>query len=143
MEEKMERIEIPFTYTYDQFTVFFHDDHVFVGEKDFPIGQCCVDILSDDYLENYITEAIEYLGPAIDRNYERWGHTFTMEYNQQHRKDNVLLPLERNPASYDEAIAQLMDTIKSRGSFLDNNIETLYGYCHKSVNKQFEYQGGK
>lgn len=100
-------------------------------------------ILSDDYLENYITEAIEYLGPAIDRNYERWGHTFTMEYNQQQRKDNVLLPLERNPASYDEAIAQLMDTIKSRGSFLDNNIETLYGYCHKSVNKQFEYQGGK
>ena len=100
-------------------------------------------ILSDDYLENYITEAIEYLGPAIDRNYERWGHTFTMEYNQQHRKDNVLLPLERNSASYDEAIAQLMDTIKSRGSFLDNNIETLYGYCHKSVNKQFEYQGGK
>ena len=40
MEEKMERIEIPFTYTYDQFTVFFHGDHVFIGEKDFPIGQC-------------------------------------------------------------------------------------------------------
>ena len=48
MKEQMERIEIPFTYTYDQFTVFFHDDHVFVGEKDFPIGQCCVDIMNLD-----------------------------------------------------------------------------------------------
>ena len=100
-------------------------------------------ILSDAYLENYITQTIEYLGPAIERNYERWGHTFTMEYNQQNKnKFNVLLPLERNPGSYDEAIAQLVDTIKNRGNFLDNNIETLYGYCHKSVNKQFEKQGG-
>ena len=48
MEEQMERIEIPFTYTYDQFTVFFHGDHVFIGEKDFPIGQCCVDIMNLD-----------------------------------------------------------------------------------------------
>lgn len=40
MEEKMERIEIPFTYTYDQFTVFFHGDHVFIGERDVPVGQC-------------------------------------------------------------------------------------------------------
>ena len=99
-------------------------------------------ILSDAYLENYIAQTIEYLGPAIDRNYERWGHTFTMEYNQQNKKDKVLLPLERNPGSYDEAIAQMVDTIKNRGNFLDNNIETLYGYCHKSVNKQFEKQGG-
>ena len=39
MKEQMERIEIPFTYTYDQFTVFFHDDHVFIGERDVPVGQ--------------------------------------------------------------------------------------------------------
>ena len=48
MKEQMERIEIPFTYTYDQFTVFFHDDHVFIGERDVPIGQCCVDIMNLD-----------------------------------------------------------------------------------------------
>ena len=48
MEEQMERIEIPFTYTYDQLTVFFHGDHVFIGERDVPIGQCCVDIMNLD-----------------------------------------------------------------------------------------------
>ena len=48
MEEKTERIERSYTYTYDQFTVFFHGDHVFVGERDRPVGQCCVDIMNLD-----------------------------------------------------------------------------------------------
>lgn len=100
-------------------------------------------ILSNAYLENYITETIEYLGPAIERNYERWGHSFTEEYNRQQATDTVLLPISRNPGSYDEAIEQLLDAIKSRGSFLDGNIEALNGYCHKSVNKQFDYSSGR
>ena len=48
MEEQVARKEIAFTYTYDQFTVFFHKDHVFVGEQDYPVGQCCVDIMNLD-----------------------------------------------------------------------------------------------
>ena len=48
MEAQAERIELPFTYTYDQFTVFFHGDHVFVGGQDFPMGQCCVDNMNLD-----------------------------------------------------------------------------------------------
>ena len=99
-------------------------------------------ILSDEYLKNYIAEVVEYLGPAVTRNYERWGHTFTMEYNM--KADTVVLsPLERNPSNYDEAIAQMIDAIESRGRFLDQNIEVLYARCHASTNKQFKYQGGK
>ena len=37
-----------YTYTYDQFTVFFYGDRIFIGKKDYPIGQCCVDILNLD-----------------------------------------------------------------------------------------------
>ena len=48
MAEEMERIESEFTYTYDQFTAFFYNDRVFIGKKDYPIGQCCVDILNLD-----------------------------------------------------------------------------------------------
>lgn len=54
MEARAERIELPFIYTYDQFTVFFHRDHVFVGERDLPIGQCCVDSMNLD--EAVLTE---------------------------------------------------------------------------------------
>ena len=48
MEEQWERTYIPYSYTYDQFTVFFHSDHVYIGERHYPIGQCCVDILNTD-----------------------------------------------------------------------------------------------
>ena len=37
-----------YTYTYDQFTVFFYGDHVFVGENEYPIGQCCIDVMNLD-----------------------------------------------------------------------------------------------
>lgn len=65
MAEQMERIEIPFTYTYDQFTVFFHGDHVFIGEKDFPIGQCCVDIMNlDEQVLHEINRRVRESVPA-------------------------------------------------------------------------------
>ena len=48
MAEEMERTEFEYTYTYDQFTVFFYGDRVFIGGKDYPVGQCCVDILNLD-----------------------------------------------------------------------------------------------
>ena len=48
MTEGLERTQATFmyTYTYDQFTVFFYGDHVFIGGKEYPIGQCCVDIMN-------------------------------------------------------------------------------------------------
>ena len=46
MAEEQLRIELDYTYTYDQFTVFFYGDQVFVGRKDYPIGQCCVDVMN-------------------------------------------------------------------------------------------------
>lgn len=48
MAEEMERTGFKYTYNYDQFTVFFYGDRVFVGKKDYPIGQCCVDSLNLD-----------------------------------------------------------------------------------------------
>ena len=48
MAEELEGTVYEYTYTYDQFTVFFYGDRVFIGKKDYPIGQCCVDILNLD-----------------------------------------------------------------------------------------------
>ncbi len=33
MAEQTEGIYIPYTYTYDQFTAFFHSDRVYLSEK--------------------------------------------------------------------------------------------------------------
>ncbi len=44
MAEKQLRIELDCTY--NPFTVFFYGDRVFAGKKDYPIGQCCVDVMN-------------------------------------------------------------------------------------------------
>lgn len=46
MAEDLARIERTYTYTYDQFAVFFYEGNVFSGGKKYPIGQCCVDVVN-------------------------------------------------------------------------------------------------
>ena len=54
-----------YTYTYDQFTVFFYGDRVFIGRKDYPVGQCCVDILNlDEPLFDEIGQRVNDFIPA-------------------------------------------------------------------------------
>lgn len=65
MAEEMERAEFEYTYTYDQFTVFFYGDRVFIGKKDYPVGQCYVDILNlDEALFDGIEQRVKEFVPA-------------------------------------------------------------------------------
>lgn len=65
MAEQMARIEGMFTYTYDQFTVFFYGDHVYIGGKEFPIGQCVVDMMNlDESVLDEIDRCVRELAPA-------------------------------------------------------------------------------
>lgn len=105
-------------------------DDYFVDKIVRRYGELRKTYLSDEYLLEYIDETIAYLGPAIDRNYELWGYSFAEE-------NSLLLPIERNPRSYEEAINQLKDIIVERGIYMDENIETLYALSHNSRNKVF------
>ena len=56
---------IPYTYTYDQFTVFFHGEHVYIGGKAYPVGQCCVDVMNlDEKNLDEIDHRVEQFIPA-------------------------------------------------------------------------------
>ncbi len=87
-------------------------------------------ILSEEYLYNYIDDVVEYLGPAIDRNYEKWGYMFEEEHD-------MLKPTERNPRTYDESIQNMKDFIASRSKLMDQNIETILQYSEDSKIKKF------
>lgn len=89
-------------------------------------------VLSEDYLLDYVDATISYLGDAVDRNYEKWGYTFAEE-------EDLLLPTQRNPRNYEDAITQLKIAIIERGDYMDNNMTQLYRYSHESTNKQFNY----
>ncbi len=90
------------------------------------------DVLSDEYLSDFIDSALDYLGPAIDRNWKVWGSTFEPStVKAAHR----LIPIERNPTSYGEAIDELRVFIDKRGTWLDAHIESLKQYSHESAVK--------
>ena len=86
--------------------------------------------LSEEYLLNYIDDVVEYLGPAVDRNFERWGYTFDEDYE-------MLSPHERDIHSYGDAIEQLKSFIISRGAWMDENIESLRQYSAESKVKKY------
>ncbi len=87
---------------------------------------------SDEYLMNYIDDVVEYLGPAVKRNFDKWGYTFDQNFT-------MLYPKERNLTSYDAAIKQLKNHLLERAAWLDENIETLKSYSAASAVKQYTY----
>ena len=87
--------------------------------------------LGEEYLMRYIDETLAYLGPAIDRNFSVWGSTFT-DYR-------TLIPDERNPDSFEDAVEQLKHWLHERGEFVDENIHTLNQYAHPSRNKIYNH----
>lgn len=65
MTEQAERTEGVFQYTYDNFTVFFYGNRVFVGGTDYPIGQCVVDMMNlDASVLNVIDRRVREFIPA-------------------------------------------------------------------------------
>lgn len=86
--------------------------------------------LSDDYLNQYMDALIQWLGPAIDRNFQVWGYTLEMD---------MIFPSERNPRSQQEATDQMRSFIQTRGAWMDENIEILLQYGHPSKVKKFNH----
>lgn len=88
-------------------------------------------VLSEEYLMDYVDETLEYLGPAIERNFEVWGNTFA-DYRP-------LIPDDRNPDSFEEAVEQLKDWLCDRGNWMDENFHTIQQYAHPSRNKTYNH----
>ena len=88
-------------------------------------------VLSEEYLMDYVDETLEYLGPAIERNFEVWGNTF-----EDYRP---LIPDDRNPDSFEEAVEQLKDWLCDRGNWMDENLHTIQQYAHPSRNKTYNH----
>lgn len=87
---------------------------------------------NEDYLFKYIDDTVAYLGEAIDRNYKKWGYSFSYA-------SDILVPMERNVRSYDQAIQQMKDCITNRIAHMDGSLDRLYVICHDSMNKTYRY----
>ncbi|HOD93085.1 MAG TPA: CotH kinase family protein [Clostridia bacterium] len=87
-------------------------------------------VLSEEYILEYIDQTVKYLGPAIERNFEKWGYTFVYD-------KGMLEPAKRNLKSYEAALNQLKEYIIARGKWIDENIDTLMQFSHESRNKPY------
>lgn len=88
-------------------------------------------ILSEEAVEGYIAGVQDYLGPAMERNYEKWGYSFLPE------KD--LLQEGRKIGSYEAAVEQYETRLLRRMRWMDEHIEDLRSYSHESKNKKFNH----
>lgn len=88
-------------------------------------------VLNETYLMSYIDETLAYLGPAVERNNQRWEEAVTQW--------EPLSPDYRNLHSHEEAVEQLKEWIYERGIWLDENIYTIQQYCHPSFNKVYNH----
>lgn len=86
-------------------------------------------ILSEEALDRYVDETVDFLAPALARNDARWG-----DVSQQ---ANLLTPAERNLTSRTAAEGQLKGYLHNRGRWLDEHIETLLQYSAPSRVKQY------
>ena len=89
-------------------------------------------ILSEEAVESYIAGVQSYLGPAIERNFEKWGYSFLPE------KD-LLYEDERKIGSYEAAVEQYETRLVRRMRWMDEHIEDLRSYSHESINKKFNH----
>lgn len=117
--------------------IYLFKDEAFVDQVIDRYRQLREEFFCEEYLFAYIDSVVEYLGPAIDRNFEKWGYSFQSTYNGV--SYDYLVPTERNVRSHEEAINQIKETISARIAYMDNNIDRLYSLCHESVNKKYNH----
>ena len=87
-------------------------------------------VLSDAYLNGYMDAVVEWLGPAIDRNFSVWGYALDKD---------MISPAGRNPHTHTEAVAQMKRFCAERGAWMDEHIDILRQYSHESKNKKFNH----
>ncbi len=92
--------------------------------------------LSDEYIVNYINDTLNWLGPAVERNYRRWKSAYETDMLDT-TEENIYV--NRNQYTPKEAQEFLCNWVIERGSWLDDNIDVLNHYCHPSRNKDWDH----
>ncbi len=94
-------------------------------------------VLSEASLTAYVRQTEEWLGSAVDRNYEVWGYSFDTTQLSNFERRYLVVGSDQgveevNPSSYAEAMDWMLTYMSERGQWMDSQIESLRQYCHPS-----------
>lgn len=82
-------------------------------------------ILSDESVEDFVEETVAYLGPAIDRDWARWGYYYTaggyLEVDDPKEGD-------RNTHTHQEEVERILNVLSRHGAWMDEHMDSLYQF---------------
>lgn len=81
-------------------------------------------ILSDESIRAYVEQTIDYLGPAIERDWARWGYYYTNGGYLQPEASGV----DRNTKSYREEVEKILSVLSEHGAWMDEHLDSLYQF---------------
>ena len=79
-------------------------------------------ILSDDAIRDFVEKTVDYLGPAIERDWARW-HYFYVD------SDPLAIDPDgtnRNTKTYDAEVECILNALSEHGAWMDEHLNTLY-----------------
>lgn len=88
-------------------------------------------VLSDENIIKDIDGAVEYLGHARERDWNRWGYFYTSNYLNDISDENGNIIL-RNTKNYEEEVKKIKTVLIEHGRWLDDNIDSLYQFSEYS-----------
>ena len=87
-------------------------------------------ILSDESIEKFVNDVVEYLGPAIDRDWARWGYYYVYGNYLSTGLDSTE---NRNTRTYKEEIDRILNVLSKHGDWLYNRMDSLYQFKAMSL----------
>jgi len=104
-------------------------------------------VLSEEFINQYMDDVIEWLGSAVDRNFDVWGYSFDptlvgvgltdmsamgIRIPTREERDMGMTIHDVNPTSFEEAIEWKREFMNNRGRWMDEHIESIRQYSHPS-----------
>lgn len=101
-------------------------------------------ILSDEYIEQFIDDTIEYLGNATDREWSRWRSSYMESCLLNVMEDGQGYLVDRNKETYEEEVQRLKDVEKMHSAWLDEYLDDFLSEytdedLYRNQNKNLSY----
>lgn len=100
-------------------------DPVFTAALIDRYAQLRASILSDEAIASFLERTIEYLGPAIDRDWARWGYYYT---DGNYLKEVGIDGEDKSTRTHEEEVEKIISVLSEHGAWLDEHLDSLYQF---------------
>ncbi|MFO3714361.1 CotH kinase family protein [Oribacterium sp. P9] len=94
-------------------------------------------ILSDESIGTFLDETVAYLGPAIERDWARWGYFYK---DGDYLTSDSSEQTDRNTKSHAEEVERIKKVLSEHGKWLDKHMDTLYQFVDPNADAYQEVE---